>query len=105
MSVTNINVEELKEMITAGNVEVVDVREAYEHKDHHIKGDKLIPMSLVLLKIDEIDWSKRVVLYCMTGARSRMMANMLSDKGKEIYNLAPGVIRWHMSGDKEFIAG
>ncbi len=103
MSITNIDVEELKEMIKANEAEIIDVRESYEHEDHHIKGDKLIPMSLIHLKIDEIDWSKKVVLYCRTGARSGMAANMLSKQGKDVYNLSSGVIEWAASGDREFI--
>ena len=84
-------------------MEIIDVREAYEHADHHIKNDKLISMSLIPLKMDEVDWSKKVVLYCRTGARSGMIANMLASRGKDVYNLNFGVYQWYASGDREFI--
>ena len=103
MSVTKIDVEELKEMIKAGGLEIIDIRESYEHDDYHIKNDKLIPMSLIPLKMEEIDWTKKVVLYCQTGARSGMIANMLSSKGKDVYDLSPGAYMWYASGDREFI--
>ncbi len=103
MSVINIEVEELKEMIKAGGVEIIDIREPYEHEEYHIKNDKLIPMSLVPLKMEEIDWSKKVVLYCQTGSRSGMIAYTLSGQGKEVYNLSSGAYRWYASGDREFI--
>jgi len=103
MSVINIGIKELKEMIQSGEAEIIDVREPFEHADHHIKGDKLISMSMVPLKMNEIDWSKKVVVYCRTGARSMMIANMLSGQGKDVYNLAPGIIEWAMNGDEEFI--
>ncbi len=103
MSVTKINIEELKEMINAGGLEIIDIREPYEHEDYHIKGDKLIPMSMIPLKIEEIDWTKKVVLYCQTGARSAMIANLLSSKGKDVYDLSPGAYMWYAGGNREFI--
>ncbi len=103
MAVTNISIDELKAMIKEGSVEIIDVREPYEHAEHHIKNDKLIPMSLVPLKINEIDWSKKVVLYCRTGSRSAMLAQMLAGQGKNIYNLSPGVIRQAIAGDTDLL--
>jgi len=103
MSVTNINVEELKKMIREDDLEIIDVRESYEHEEYHIKNDKLISMSLIPLKIDEIDWSKKVVFYCQSGARSGMIVRSVDDEDRDIYNLAGGAYPWYASGDREFI--
>jgi rhodanese-related sulfurtransferase len=103
MSVINIDVEELKKMIREGNLEIIDIREPYEHEDYHIKGDKLIPMSMVPLKLEEINWSKKVVFYCQTGSRSGMLAHNIAGQGKEVYNLANGAYMWNAQGDDEFL--
>ncbi len=103
MSVTNINIEELKELIKKGGVEIIDVRESYEHEEYHIKDDKLIPMSLIPLKTNEIDWSKKVVFYCQSGARSGMITRSVDTEDRDIYNLVSGAYSWYASGDREFI--
>jgi rhodanese-related sulfurtransferase len=91
-------------MISAGDVELIDVREEYEFDEVHIKGAKIIPMSLLPLKIDEIDWSKRVVLYCRSGARSWMIARQLSNGGHDVYDLANGIQEIITMGDEDLLA-
>jgi len=92
MAVKNISKRELLVMIDAKeDFELIDVREQDEWDHYHIKGARLIPMSIFQLKYEEIDFSKTVVLYCNSGARSNMLANMLSQQGKEVLNLEYGI--------------
>ena len=73
------------------DLEIIDVREPYEHKRVRIRDSKLIPLSIIPLKVKEIDWNKKVVLVCKSGARSLNVAQLLSNTGKNVYNLAGGI--------------
>lgn len=91
MQITNISAEELKKMLDtdAGKIELIDVREPNEYDIIHIKGAKLIPMNQIQSRLDEIDWDKDVVFYCLSGNRSRMIGMVID---KPIKNLQYGIV-------------
>jgi rhodanese-related sulfurtransferase len=91
MAVKDIKKEELRELIKAGKAEIIDVREPSEYEIIHIKNSKLIPMKELLSRVDEIDWEKEVVFICRSGARSKMIANIISSMDKNINNLQYGI--------------
>lgn len=105
MSVIDIQAKDLREMLrnNQDKMEVIDVREDYEYEELHIKGSKLIPMGELAQRINEIDWTKEVVFICRSGARSKMMANMLSAEGKDIKNLKYGIFECQADGKGEFL--
>ncbi len=103
MSVKNINTTELQEMIAGEEIELIDVREEGEFSGDHIKNASNIPMSLVPLKLEEIDFSKKVVLYCRSGARSFMVANSIDQDDRDMYNLDGGMMAVENNA-KELIA-
>jgi len=75
-----------------GGIEFIDVREADEFKLIHIKNAKLIMGSTLAARLDEIDWTKKVIFYCRSGARSRLAANFAVNKtGRDAYNLEGGI--------------
>lgn len=93
MAITNINANEFKEMLEdeAGSIEVVDVREPDEYTLIKVKGSNNIPMSVIPLKINDINWNKKVVLLCKSGARSSHIAKLLASTGKNVLNLVGGI--------------
>lgn len=102
MSVKNIGAREMKELLAnRENVEIIDVREQDEYDIIHIKGSKLIPMSQIQERADEIDWSKEVVFLCRSGARSGVVANFLADNEKKISNLRSGIFECYRDGECE----
>lgn len=99
--VKEIDFEEFKNLIMEGDTELIDVREDFEFAQSHFKTSKNIPMSLVPLKLAEIDFSKKVIFVCRSGGRSAMIANMVAkETGKDVYNLAGGIIA---AGDSALI--
>lgn len=74
------------------NLEIIDVREPGEYNEVHIGGAKLIPMGEVQERLGSINWDKKVIFYCRSGARSRMVASMMSDHGQDINNLSGGIM-------------
>ncbi len=73
--------------------ELIDVREETEHEQFNI-GGKNIPLSEVVTRHNEIDFSKPVVVYCKRGIRSVIAIQKLSQKieNLEIYNLNRGIL-------------
>ena len=93
MSVKNISGKEFCEIMQADpdSLEIIDIREQHEYEIIRIKNSKLIPMSVLEFRLEEIDWNKKVVLCCRTGGRTRMMCSRLDGK-KEVYNLKGGIL-------------
>ncbi|MEK7447343.1 MAG: rhodanese-like domain-containing protein [Patescibacteria group bacterium] len=93
MAIQNITSYEFKKMLdeNSDNLEIIDVRESDEHAAVKIRSSKLIPLSTIPIRINEIDWSKGVVLVCKSGARSSHIAKLLSKAGKDVHNLTGGI--------------
>ena len=89
----DITVEELKAQL--GKVQLVDVREPFEHEICSIKGDVLIPIRELELSLGELDSDKPTVLYCHSGNRSMHAAMLLRSKGfMSVRSLKGGIDEW-----------
>lgn len=95
MAIQNITSNEFKTMLdkNPGELEIIDVREPDEYATLKIRNSKLIPLSTIPMRINEIDWSKKVVLVCASGGRSSHIAKLLSSAGKDVHNLSGGVYK------------
>jgi len=101
MSVIQISAKNLQEKL-ANNTKVtlLDVRESNEFQFAHIKGSLHIPLSLIPLKINEIDTTKDCVVICHHGMRSQQAANFMVNSGlNNIYNLSGGIDAWSVDCD------
>ncbi len=87
-----------KEQIEKHTVQLIDVRTPAEYESGHINGARLINFfdtTAFHSKIDRLDKTKPVYLYCRTGKRSHQAAIILRDKGfKHVYDLAGGYNNW-----------
>jgi len=97
--VENINGEKFKELLRNewNNLEIIDVRDPNEHEMIKIKNSKSIPMSEIKGRIDEIDWNKKVVFVCRSGARSGYVAEALASLGKKSINLEGGIYELNLN--------
>ncbi len=80
-----------------GALQVIDVREAAEFGDTlgHIPGARLMPMSALQSRADELDRSRPVVAVCRSGTRSAQATVLLRRAGfEQVANLAGGMLRW-----------
>ncbi len=60
-----------------------------------IPGGFLIPLPEILDQLGELDPEKPIIVYCRSGNRSRMAAQVLSGQGfKDVYNLKGGIQAW-----------
>ena len=90
--------KDLAEALEAGAV-VIDVRELDEYVESHIAGVRLIPMSELQQRWEEIPTDQgRVYLVCAVGARSGRAAAALRQAGVDAVNVAGGLKAWRRDG-------
>jgi len=65
---------------------VIDVRTEQEYDDSHVAGSINIPYDQIGENIN-IDKDKIIFVYCMSGARSEIAFNDLTNLGYTVYNL------------------
>ena len=96
----NIEVEpeRARELIEAGDVQLVDVRESYEVEAGRIDGSRHIELERLASQAETIDRAKPVLFYCRLGARSGMAANAFRRAGYEAYSLTGGLSAWQERG-------
>ena len=95
-NIKTITAKELKELIhQKADFQLIDVRELHEYELKNIGGE-LIPLAQILEQSDKIDKTKKVVIHCKSGARSRKAIALLEkEKGFEnLWNLEGGIERW-----------
>lgn len=101
--------ESAAEQIAAGDVLVIDVREADEFNGGHIAGAINIPRGMLEAAADRTTkhrhpdlctaHDKTILLYCHSGGRSAMAAWVLMQMGFErAYSLAGGLECWEAEG-------
>lgn len=90
---------QLKQGLEAGQVVLVDVREADEYAREHIKGASHMPLSNFDAKALNGERSQTVVFHCNSGNRTQASAQALTSSGfAEIYHLAGGIMAWKKAG-------
>ncbi len=98
-SYINITPEEAHEMVSHGGVVVLDVRTPQEYNSGHISDALLIPLSELESRLDELNPSDHILVYCKTGVRSAKAAGILVDNGFiHVYNMEGGITQWQAHG-------
>jgi rhodanese-related sulfurtransferase len=86
------------EMIEAGGVQIVDVRQGYEWEAGRISGATHIPLDALPTRNGEIARDKPVIFQCRSGVRSAMAADVMRASGVEALNLEGGLEAWVRNG-------
>ena len=92
-----ISATELKSRLEAGeDIELIDVREPYEHENHNI-GGTLLPLSSLMEHTPDIPTDKPVIIYCQKGIRSMIAIQRLSEGFgySNLINLQGGIDAFH----------
>ena len=79
-------------------VQLIDVREPYEHEAGHIEGGRHIELERLASLADTVACDRPVLFYCRLGARSAMAAQAFRAAGHDAYSLAGGLQAWHARG-------
>ena len=81
---------------------LIDVRTHPEYELFHINGAKHYPELVLHPELfKEKDFRRPLVVICMTGHRSSIVAYQLKKRApQEVYNLTWGMLGWLLSGGK-----
>ncbi|MEV0684542.1 MULTISPECIES: adenylyltransferase/sulfurtransferase MoeZ [unclassified Nocardia] len=94
---STVTAAELKDLLDADKVELIDVREPVEWDIVHIDGATLIPKDRILSgeALSELPQNKPIVLHCKTGIRSAEALAALKRAGfADATHLQGGVVAW-----------
>jgi adenylyltransferase/sulfurtransferase len=92
-----ISVEETRDLLAANpdGVELIDVREPYEHESARIEGAQLIPMRQIPEHVGSLPKDKHLLIHCHHGGRSLRVTEFLRARGYErVTNVAGGIHAW-----------
>lgn len=94
--VKTVTVADLKKMmVEKSDFQLIDVREDFEKEMFDIGGE-LIPSGSILENEKRISRTKKVVIYCRSGARSAKAIEQLQTLSgfDNLYNLEGGILAW-----------
>ncbi|MDG1778009.1 MAG: rhodanese-like domain-containing protein [Flavobacteriaceae bacterium] len=92
---------EMEELLNLEDVQLVDVRTPSEFNAGHVPDAQNINFydENFDQKIETLDKSKPIIVYCKSGGRSAKCASKLVEKGFEkIYDLEGGFSQWKFKG-------
>lgn len=92
-----LSAEQAKQRIEQGNIFVLDVRTPREFEAVHLPGAALIPVEELEGRIDELpaDTSTPILIYCRSGNRSTVAAQVLIEHGyRNLLHLRYGIREW-----------
>jgi len=92
----DISVEKARELLEGNPEQIIllDVRTKGEYNAEYIPGAINIPLSDLENRIDELDSSKAIIVYCQSGGRSRTASKILAQRGFIVYNMEGGINAW-----------
>jgi rhodanese-related sulfurtransferase len=80
------------------DLQIVDVREDYEHEAGHIAQARHIELERLPSQADELDRERPVIFHCRLGVRSAMAAQAFRAAGFEAYSMRGGLVAWAETG-------
>lgn len=103
--VTSIDTDQAKAYLMgkkAEDVTILDVRQPREYEAGHIPGATLAPLPELTEYMGSLARAKPILVYCASGGRSRMAAQLLSGEGfTDVINLVGGFNAW--TGEAAFL--
>lgn len=94
---SDLSVSEFEKGISAGNIQLLDVRTPGEYESGHLKNSMLADWNNqkeFTQRAAALDKSKPVYVYCLAGGRSSAAAAWLKQNGYTAYNLNGGISAW-----------
>jgi thioredoxin len=95
--VNAINPDAFLKAMSAGEIQVLDVRTADEYKSGHINNAlqaNWLDKNEFNDRTSHLDKNKTVYIYCLSGGRSGAAAEVLRTKGYNVINLEGGINAW-----------
>ena len=86
------------ELLSDGDVQLVDVRRPDEHEAGRIAGDRHIELDRLPAEAGSLEPDRPILFYCRTGSRSSMAAQAFAASGYDARNLDGGLEAWVAAG-------
>lgn len=78
---------------------LLDVRTPGEYREVRLADAKLIPISQLLKRLQEVPKNRPILVYCAVGSRSSQVVGYMARVGfSEVYNLYGGIYAWSKKG-------
>ena len=95
-----VDTNTFKEMLSAHDLQVVDLRGTTEYKQGHINGADHVFIGTLLHHLDKISKDKKVVIHCQGGDRSTIGYSLLAANGyTNVMNYSDSVNGWLKEGN------
>ena len=88
--VSTVSWEEVENLKRKDNINVLDVRTDEEYKMESYENSIHIPLDDLRNRLDELDKSKKYLVYCRTGLRSYIACRILIQNGFDVQNITGG---------------
>jgi parallel beta-helix repeat protein len=105
VSYVNVTAIEAKTMIESEpSLVVLDVSNQSEYVTGHIRNAKLIPLYELSTRLNELNKSDEILVYCRVGGRSASASQILESDGfLHIYNVLGGITDWVRLGYPAYV--
>jgi rhodanese-related sulfurtransferase len=90
--------QQVSELVQNGDVQLIDVRQPYEHEAGRIGGDRLIELGRLSQEAETVDRDRPVIFYCRSGSRSAMATQAFAQAGYDAHNMRGGLLDWAAAG-------
>jgi rhodanese-related sulfurtransferase len=90
--------QQVSELLQRSEIQLIDVREPYEHEAGRIAGDRLVALNELAAQAQTIDRDRPVVFYCRSGSRSAMATEAFRGAGYDAHNMEGGLLDWAAAG-------
>ncbi len=91
-------VEARAKLAKNGKTFLLDVRQPFEYQSEHIQGAKLIPLTELKQRINELPKDRAILVVCRSGHRSMIATQQLLVAGYKAENIDGGMIAWNKAG-------
>lgn len=93
---------QVTQLINRGRTTILDVREAAEFANGHLRDAKNIPLANLAARIGELEKAKAkttIVVVCQSGARADKAVRQLAAAGfEDVVSLDGGITAWQAAG-------
>ncbi|WP_394832763.1 rhodanese-like domain-containing protein [Pendulispora rubella] len=97
--VRSVSPQQAHDLISRGEVEVIDVREPNEWSTGHLAGARLVPLAQFRANPKAALPRDGVLFVCAAGVRSETAARLAASSGfTKVYNLSGGTRGWVKAG-------
>ncbi|MDY5969231.1 MAG: rhodanese-like domain-containing protein [Bacteroidales bacterium] len=95
-----LSVEAFADLVTYGDVQLVDVRTPEEYAEGYLKGAMNFDFRSkgFLNMIHRLDKTRTVAVYCRSGNRSAAAAQQLHREGFRVADMQGGIMAWQKAG-------